>query len=179
MLSIDEGHDVGYLTGAVATGRESYYTGAVAAGEPPGLWYGAGAEGLGLAGEVDADLMEAVYSHLLDPCDPASRDRETWGEAPALAKPHRKYRSADEIYAGLLEANPDAGPEERSRMRVQAERSSRQAVAFMDVTLSAPKSVTVLYVAFERAARAKPLPRVTTRRPRRCLLYTSPSPRDS
>jgi conjugative relaxase-like TrwC/TraI family protein len=152
VLSVDEGHDVGYLTKAVATGRESYYTGAVAAGEPPGLWYGAGAEALGLRGEVDADLMEAVYSHLLDPRDPASHTRETWGEAAALAAPHRKYRSADEVYAGLLDQHPGAGPEQRAALRAQAEKAARQAVGFYDVTFSAPKSVTVMGVAFERAA---------------------------
>ena len=47
MLSIKTGHDVGYLTKAVAQAREGYYTGAVATGEPPGLWWGAGAEALG------------------------------------------------------------------------------------------------------------------------------------
>ena len=60
MLSIASGHDVGYLTGAVGGGRENYYSGAVAAGEPPGLWYGAGAELLGLRGEVDAEGAPAT-----------------------------------------------------------------------------------------------------------------------
>jgi conjugative relaxase-like TrwC/TraI family protein len=152
MLSIATGHDVGYLTGAVASGREGYYTGAVDAGEPPGLWYGAGAEGLGLAGEVDVDLMEAVYSRLLDPRDPAAHNRETWADATALAAGHRAYRGAEEIYAGLLENHPGAGPELRAELRAQAERSARQAVSFIDVTFSAPKSVTVLGVAFERMA---------------------------
>jgi conjugative relaxase-like TrwC/TraI family protein len=152
MLSIANGHDVGYLTGPVAGGREGYYTGAVAAGEPAGLWYGAGAEALGLTGEVDADLMEAVYANLLDPRDPATHSRSTWGEAETLAAGHRTYRSADEVYAGLLESNPGAGPERRDELRAQAERSARQAVAFIDATFSAPKSVTVLGVAFERAA---------------------------
>jgi transposase len=54
------GHSIRYFTDAVAKGRESYYTGAVAAGEPPGRWYGAGAAALGLEGEVDADLMEGL-----------------------------------------------------------------------------------------------------------------------
>ncbi|MDT0348133.1 MobF family relaxase [Pseudonocardia charpentierae] len=152
MLSIAVGHDVGYLTGPVAGGRESYYTGAVAAGEPAGLWYGRGAEGLGLAGEVDADLLEAVYTHLLNPRDPAAQSRSTWGEAAALAPGHRNYRSADDVYAELLAANPDAGPEARAALRVQAEGSARQAVSFLDLTFSAQKSVTVLAVAFERAA---------------------------
>lgn len=152
MLSIKPGHDVGYLTGPVAGGREGYYTGAVDSGEPAGLWYGTGADELGLHGEVDAELMEAVYSELLDPRDPATASRATWGDAAALAAPHRKYRSADEVYAGLLEANPDAGPERRAELRAKAERSARQAVSFIDATFSAPKSVTVLGVAFERAA---------------------------
>lgn len=152
MLSLAKGSDVGYLTKEVAGGREGYYTGAAAAGEPAGLWYGAGAEALGLSGEIDADLMEAIYAHLLDPRDPAAHDRETWGEAGALAPAHRAYRSADDIYAGLLEKHAGAGPEERAELRAQADRSARSAVAFVDATFSAPKSVSVLGVAFERAA---------------------------
>ncbi len=152
MLSLKTGHDVGYLTGAVAGGRENYYTGAVDAGEPPGVWFGAGAERLGLSGEVDADLMEAIYAHLLDPRDPATHSRSTWAEAPALAAAHRTYKTPDEIYTGLLEAHPGASPERRAELRAQAERSARQAVSFIDATFSAPKSVTVLGVAFERAA---------------------------
>ena len=63
MLRISNGHSANYLTGAVAAGRENYYTGAVAAGEPPGRWCGRGAEALGLAGEVDAQDMTALYEH--------------------------------------------------------------------------------------------------------------------
>lgn len=146
------GHDVRYLTKAVAEAREGYYTGAVATGEPPGLWWGAGAEALGLSGEVDADLMEAIFTHLLDPRDPATHSRSTWGEAGMLAAGHRKYRSAEEIYKGLVEAEPAAGAERRAELLAQAERSARQAVSFIDMTFSAPKSVTVLGVAFERVA---------------------------
>lgn len=152
MLSVSNGYDVKYLTDAVATGRESYYTDASVAGEPAGLWHGAGAEALGLAGEVDAELMEAVYSCLLDPRDPATRTRATWGQAAALASGHRKYRSVQDIYADKLAAEPDAGPERRERLRAAAEQSARQPVAFIDCTFSAPKSISVLGVAFQRAA---------------------------
>ncbi|WP_337826250.1 MobF family relaxase [Pseudonocardia sp. UM4_GMWB1] len=152
MLSLSTGHDTRYLTDAVAGGREGYYTGAVAAGEPAGLWYGAGVGGLGLAGEVDATVMEAVYSRLLDPRDPAARGRETWDEARPLARGHRAYRSADRVYDELVAGEPGAGPERRAELRAQADRSARQAVSFIDATFSAPKSVTVLAVAFERAA---------------------------
>ncbi|WP_219420454.1 relaxase domain-containing protein, partial [Pseudonocardia nigra] len=44
----------------VAAGRENYYTGAVAEGEPPGRWWGAGAERLGLTGLVDGQDMRAL-----------------------------------------------------------------------------------------------------------------------
>ncbi|OJG06119.1 ATP-dependent RecD-like DNA helicase [Pseudonocardia autotrophica] len=152
MLSLAIGYDTRYLTDAVAGGREGYYTGGVAAGEPAGLWYGAGAERLGLSGVVDAEIMEAAYLHLLDPRDPASRDRSTWGEATLLAAPHKQFRTPESIYESLLASEPNAGPERRNALKAKAEASSRQPVAFIDATFSAPKSVTVLGVAFERAA---------------------------
>ncbi len=152
MLNIHTGHDTDYLTDAVATGREGYYTGAVAAGEPAGLWYGKGAAALGLVGEVDAEMMKALYTHGLDPTDPATASRETWHEAARFGNAPKNYKKADEVYAGLLEAHPDAGPEQRAELRAQAGRSARQSVAFYDVVLSAPKSMTVAWVAYERAA---------------------------
>ncbi|MDN5854992.1 MAG: relaxase domain-containing protein, partial [Actinomycetia bacterium] len=152
VLSVFRGHSVRYLTDEVAKAREGYYTGAVAAGEPPGLWWGRGADTLGLAGEVDADLMEAVFTHMIDPRDPASRSAATWGEAATLGSGHRKYRTAEQIYEGLLRMNPTAGPDERAALRAQAARSARQAVSFIDVTFSVPKSVTVTGLAFERMA---------------------------
>src|SRR5581483_2739768 len=69
-----------------------------------------------------------------------------------IGNPPRNYKKADEIYAGLLEANPGAGPERRAELRGQAGRMARQSVAFYDVVLSAPKSMTLLWVACERAA---------------------------
>jgi conjugative relaxase-like TrwC/TraI family protein len=152
MLTVRVGHDTDYLTEAVAKGREGYYTGAVAGGEPPGLWYGQGAAVLGLTGEVDAEVMKALYTHGLDPRDPATAARGTWGEAARLGNAPRNYQKADEIYARLVEGNPDASPELRAELRAQAGRAARQSVAFYDVVLSAPKSMTVLWVACERAA---------------------------
>ena len=80
MLTISPGHSVEYLTREVATGRENYYTGAVAEGEPPGRWYGAGAEALGLTGLVDHQDMHALYEQFLDPRDERSATRERWDE---------------------------------------------------------------------------------------------------
>ncbi|MGH8880341.1 MAG: relaxase domain-containing protein, partial [Stackebrandtia sp.] len=151
MLTISSGHSADYLTGAVATGRENYYTGAVAAGEPPGRWYGRGAETLGLAGEVDAQDMTALYEQFIDPRDDAFRDPGRWDdeEVARLGHTGRRYRSQDEIYAASLAAEPDAGAERRAALRLEAGQRARKNVAFLDATFSVQKSITVLHAAFE------------------------------
>jgi conjugative relaxase-like TrwC/TraI family protein len=152
VLSVGFGSSVDYYTQLVGGSREAYYTGPVAEGEPAGVWYGAGAAELGLSGVVDAELMEAIYERVLDPRDPLSHDRATWGHATPLAAGHRHYRSAGEIYEDLLAKEPDAGPERRAELLTRAERRVKEARAFADVTFSAPKSVSVLAAAFERQA---------------------------
>ena len=153
MLRVRKGYDVDYYLDATAKGRDAYYTDAVAAGEPPGLWHGRGARALGLTGEVDATIMKALYTHGLDPRDEHAAVRETWHHAARFGNAPRNYRSAEEIYAALVVAHPEAGPEERSELRAEAGRAARQSVAFYDCVLSASKSHTLLWVACERAAR--------------------------
>jgi conjugative relaxase-like TrwC/TraI family protein len=152
MLSMDMGHDPRYLTDAVGGGREGYYTDASVVGEPAGRWWGEGAEALGLNGEVNAEVMHAMYTHLLDPRDPAARSQTTWGDAATLGNAHANYRTPEEIYGESLSKEPHAGPERREELRAAAEVAARQAVPFIDLTFSPTKSVTVLNVAYERAA---------------------------
>jgi conjugative relaxase-like TrwC/TraI family protein len=139
VLSFSIGHSIDYLTESVAAGREAYYSDAVAAGEPPGVWSGLGATALGLAGEVNAEVIAGLYGQFLDP-----RDGET-----VLGNARRNYSKAEELYARKLEANPHASAEERELMRVSAGKEARETVAFYDATFSPPKSVTVLFFAFE------------------------------
>src|SRR3954451_8333843 len=154
MLRVRKGYDVDYYLDATTKGQDAYYTGAVeAAGEPPGTWHGRGAEALGLVGEVDPLAMKALYTHGLDPRDPATADRASWGEAARLGSAPRNYQSAEEIYARLVEQHPDAGAEERAELRVEAGQAARQAVSFYDLVLSASKSHTLLWVACEQGAR--------------------------
>jgi TrwC relaxase/AAA domain len=149
VLSISPGHSADYLTGAVATGRENYYTGAVAAGEPPGRWYGRGAAALGLTGEVDAQDMTALYEHFLDPSDEAFSDPERWADAATLGHTGRRYLSEEEIYQASLAAEPDADAERRAELQVEAGKKARKSVTFLDATFSVQKSVTVLHAGFE------------------------------
>ncbi len=79
MLKINNGYSPEYLLKEVATGRESYYTGAVAEGEPPGRWWGSGAELLGLRGLVDAQDMRGVYERFLDPREDGFNDPSNSG----------------------------------------------------------------------------------------------------
>ncbi len=139
MLSYSSGHSIDYLTDAVAAGRESYYTGAVATGEPPGRWYGRGAVALGLAGEVDHEVIAALYGRFVDP-----RDGQT-----VLGHSGRRYATPEELFARALAANPGASAEQREQLRLVAEKEARSNVAFHDVTFNVQKSVTVLHAAFE------------------------------
>ncbi|WP_224393206.1 MobF family relaxase [Pseudonocardia sp. ICBG1293] len=149
MLRIVNGYSPEYLLKEVATGRENYYTGAVAEGEPPGRWWGAGAEKLGLHGLVEAQDMRAVYERFLDPRDTAFHDPSRWDTVPTLGHTGRRYLSEDEIYAAALEREPDASAERRAQLRTDAGKSARHNVAFYDATFSVQKSVTLLHTAFE------------------------------
>ena len=151
VLRIASGYSPEYLLKEVATGRENYYTGAVAAGEPPGRWYGRGAKTLGLAGEVDTQDMTALYERFIDPRDDAFRDPARWDdeEVDRLGHTGRRYQTEDEIYAAALKAEPDAGAERRAELRMEAGKKARKNVAFLDATFSVQKSITVLHAAFE------------------------------
>ncbi|MEK6438945.1 MobF family relaxase [Pseudonocardia sp. T1-2H] len=149
MLRISNGYSPEYLLKEVATGRENYYTGAVAEGEPPGRWWGAGAEKLGLRGLVDAADMRAVYERFLDPRCEGFNDPSRWEEVNTLGQTGRAYKSEEELYAEAIEREPGASPERRAELRVEAGKNARRNVAFYDATFSVQKSVTLLHTAFE------------------------------
>ncbi|MFD3407003.1 MobF family relaxase [Kribbella sp. NPDC058693] len=104
VTSLSSGHSAEYLTGQVGAGRESYYLDATTAGEPPGRWYGKGAEAFGLVGEIDHEVMHALYSEFRDPRDPKFEDVETRSEAARLGRAPGRYKSAAEILADKIEA---------------------------------------------------------------------------
>ena len=144
MVSISRGHSAEYLTGQVAEGRESYYLDATTAGEPPGRWSGAGAEALGLTGEVDNETMHELYGEFTDP-----NTGERLGRAPSTFR--YDGQTAAQIFAQLSAAEPDALPERVEQLRRAAERhASHKAVMFYDLTFSPPKSFTVVHTAAQR-----------------------------
>lgn len=163
MLTVSAGHDVSYLTKAVAGGREGYYSSAVTSGEPPGRWYGSGARALGLRGEASEQDVKALFSRMIDPRDERFSQPDQWPEAATLgARPMASWSTAEERLAKLVDREearlaPTTGvpnsilmPEQREKLRLQAERAGRSAVMFHDATFSVQKSVTVLHTAFAR-----------------------------
>lgn len=145
-----------YYTAGVGSSTTAYYTDDATLGEPPGRWWGAGAEALGLTGEVDADTMAALYDHYIDPRDPNAADRRTWTEAQTLGRAPGRYRNADQIAADMLAKEPDATPERIQEIRLAAVGRARRPRTFVDLTYSPVKSVTVMHTAFaakEAAAR--------------------------
>jgi conjugative relaxase-like TrwC/TraI family protein len=155
MLTISSGYDPGYLTRAVATGRENYYLSAVAEhGEPPGIWTGRGCPELGLpvGSEVNNKIMERLYGAFIDPRDPGHK--VTLGRAPSKFAGNNDKISAQ--IAARLAAEPEATEERRDQIIMQAMKEQRAAVHFFDATFSVPKSVSLLHASLQvRAEQAR------------------------
>jgi conjugative relaxase-like TrwC/TraI family protein len=148
MLTISSGYDPGYLTRAVATGRENYYLSAVAEhGEPPGIWTGRGCPELGLpiGSKVDNKVMERLYGAFIDPRD--LQHTATLGRAPS------GFAGNDDKVAALiaerLAAEPEATQERRDQIIMQAMKDQRATVYFFDATFSVPKSVSLLHASLQ------------------------------
>jgi TrwC relaxase len=160
MLTISSGYDPGYLTRAVATGRENYYLSAVAEhGEPPGIWTGRGCPELGLpiGSEADNKVMERLYGAFIDPRDPEGK--ATLGRAPSGFAGNNDKVAAR--IAELLAAEPGATQERRDQIIMQAMKEQRAAVYFFDATFSVPKSVSLLHASLQvRAQQARDAGRV-------------------
>jgi conjugative relaxase-like TrwC/TraI family protein len=151
MITVRAGSDVRYYLGATTEPSENYYTGATRTGEPAGRWTGRGAAAVGLSGEVTATQMQALYGLRIDPRDDRFADPSAWAEAPTIGRPRRRYETADEAYDRMLAAEPGASGERREQLRLDAERTVRTNVQYLDVTYSVQKSVSVLHLAFDRA----------------------------
>jgi len=142
-VSLRSGHDVRYFTnhGGVGgcAGAMAYYT---RADEPPGQWYGKGAAKLGLAGTVDAQVIDRLYMENISPGGEvlAKRPRGRDGaEAAAYAKFIKKHLYASEVEKA----------EFRSAQRAKA---TPKNVPYYDLTVSAVKSVSVVQASYRMDA---------------------------
>ena len=123
-----------------------YYINAAQAGEPPGRWWGPGAQALGFApGQiVQREPYEAVYQQL----DPRT------GAKLGRARGH--YATFADHLARLTAAEPHATAERLIELEREAAQATRQPAVYIDVTVSFSKSISVLHASIrenERRAR--------------------------
>jgi conjugative relaxase-like TrwC/TraI family protein len=150
VATIAKGYDLGYIwkTQDHAAGRTTggYYIDAAQAGEPPGRWWGPGAQALGLApGQtVDRKPYDAIYRQT----DPRTGAR--------LGRARGRYPTFADHLARLAAAEPHATAERLIELEREAARATRQPAAYYDVTISFSKSISILHASIrenERRAR--------------------------
>jgi conjugative relaxase-like TrwC/TraI family protein len=153
MLSLHAGYDIAYLTDAVGSGGAEYYLSAAGpGGEPPGFWAGKAAAALGLAGEVDARIMRALYHHDVGP---DGSPLETPGARASYERQRETLDDRIEAEVAAKVAAIGAFPTEREIREIQlmVRAGQRNSVPFFDLTLSMTKSVSVTHASYLAAAR--------------------------
>ena len=150
VVTIAKGYDLGYIwkTQDHSAGRTTggYYINAAQAGEPPGRWWGPGAQALGftLGQSVDRQPYDAVYQQT----DPHTGAR--------LGRPRGRYPTFADHSTRLKAAEPHATAERLIELEREAAQATRQPAAYYDVTVSFSKSISVLHASMrenERRAR--------------------------
>src|SRR5690349_4835555 len=148
-VTVATGFDVDYYLDQV--GADYYLT---AAGEPPGVWAGQGAEALGLRGQVGVDkasarTMRALFHYGIGPDGVRLSSRQ---RAPKY-QPRAVYAQVEEAIARRVAAlGRFATPEERREIRLQERARMRTSTPYYDMTFSAEKSVSLLYAGLLAAA---------------------------
>ena len=150
VVTIAKGYDLGYIWKTQDHAAEpaigGYYLNAAQAGEPPGRWWGPGAQALGLTpGQtVDRQPYDAVYQQT----DPRTGAR--------LGRARGRYPTFADHLARLTAAEPHATAERLIELEREAAQATRQPAAYYDVTVSFSKSISVLHASLrenERRAR--------------------------
>jgi len=151
VVTVAKGFDLGYIwkgQGHADAERTmgGYYLSAAQAGEPPGRWWGPGAEALGLAAGrvVERTPYDAVYQQ---------RDPRT---GQKLGRARGQYAKFAYHLARLKAAEPEATAERLIELEREAAQATRQPAVYTDVTVSFSKSISVLHASIrenERRAR--------------------------
>ena len=140
-VTIKTGFDVDYYLDQV--GADYYLT---AAGEPPGIWAGAAAPGLGLVGQVDPDVMRALYHHDTAPDGvPLGTAQRGPKYRPRSAPISRSRRTSTSGSADELGELAPHMPDRVRTIRLEERAKTRTRTPYYDMTFSAEKSVSLAY----------------------------------
>src|SRR5215472_5838045 len=143
MATVAKGYDLDYAWRAVGEAYRGagYYLAATEAGEPPGTWWGPGAERLGFAAGqvVEREPYDLLFGERKGP------DGRKLGRAPANAG------KAVEIYKGLVAAEPGADDHRKATLRIEAQRRARQSPLYFDLTVSWSKDISIFHASLGAA----------------------------
>ncbi len=147
VVTVAKGYDLSYIwkNQAQAAGRTTggYYLNAAQAGEPPGRWWGPGAQALGFTpGQVvERKPYDAVYRQV----DPRT--------GVNLGRPRGRYATFADHLARLKAAEPHATAERVIELEREAAQATCQPAAYTDATTSFSKSISVLHASLRENAR--------------------------
>jgi TrwC relaxase/AAA domain len=140
VVTVAKGYDLGYIwksQGQADAERivGGYYINAAQAGEPPGQWWGPGAQALGFtSGQlVERKPYDAVYQQI----DPRTGAK--------LGRSRGRYAKFDDHLARLKATEPHATAERLIELEREAAQATRQPAFYTDVTVSFSKSISVLH----------------------------------
>jgi hypothetical protein len=143
MATVAKGYDLDYAWRAVGEAYRGagYYLAAAEAGEPPGTWWGPGAERLGFTRgqQVEREPYNLLFGERKGP------DGRKLGRAPANGG------KAVEIYKSLLAAEPGADDHRRAALRIEAQRQARQSPLYFDLTVSWSKDISIFHASLGAA----------------------------
>ena len=148
VATLSKGYDLDYIWKQVDRGpakdAASYYIQASeTGGEPPGRWWGPGAQALGLepGRTVERKPYDLLFGERRAP------------DGTQLGRPPGNGRKAADLYAQLLAAEPHATAERKRELRTEAVRKARQSPLFFDLTISLSKSISIFHASLGENAR--------------------------
>jgi AAA domain/TrwC relaxase len=148
VVTLSKGYDLDYMWRQAGPrsqkeGAGYYLQASQDGGEPPGRWWGPGAEALGLQrGQV---VERGPYDLLFG-------QRQAPDGTP-LGRPPGGGRKAADIYAQLLAAEPHAAAERQHELRIEAAQQARQSPLYFDLTVSLSKSISIFHASLGENAR--------------------------
>jgi hypothetical protein len=140
IATLSKGYDLDYVwkqaDQRLTKDAAGYYIRAAESGsEPPGRWWGPGAEVLGLKSGETVERM---------PYDLLFGERKAPDGTQLSRAPGNGRKTAD-TYTRLLAAEPHATAERKRELRLEAVRQARPSPLFFDLTLSLSKSISILH----------------------------------
>jgi hypothetical protein len=131
VATLSKGYDLDYIwkqidRGPVKDAASYYLQASESGGEPPGRWWGPGAQALGFkpGQTVEREPYDLLFGQRQAP------------DGTPLGRPPSGGRNAAGLYEALLAAEPHATAERRRDLRLQAAGKARQSPLFFDLTIS-------------------------------------------